>query len=377
MQEQRLQQLQESLDVIDCNRQLFDAGEHLAWIPINTELHKLLIDPNSGPLIEELLPDLTLQPLKKDLCITSLQFIFASPGIEWENGHLKFALFDDAKPPIPLAEWLAQGVAVSQSDVITIKDLVLLMRHNWSAHSARKTLGGKPLAIKSFATITQHGEQLPAFSRLIVDIAEQVATKVRDSANLSLHRATAIVPRSQLDQAVQLHHDAKAVLDTVVEGTSSDPSTDVSVATEKLHVAFASTQLQSIDGFSLRILAHLSESLRFRALIDGDAVSLLKSLAILEAAVLISRVTPRLENRHLALLNLAIGYTNAAQHLDCDVLLELSIEAVRELVSCGLEHVEESTLREALQLGISASEKLHLSEPSEEFAAILAALPSE
>lgn len=101
-----------SLDLIQSNIDLYRHGLQPVYRVIAVELRLLLCDSNRAhnrlvdiSLLPRIIPDLRLQPIKKDA--------------QTENAFM----FDRSAPALPLKEWLTQ--VLPGSDGLTIKNLIL------------------------------------------------------------------------------------------------------------------------------------------------------------------------------------------------------------------------------------------------------------
>jgi hypothetical protein len=102
--------LTESLRVIEINIQLYEAGETVAWMPVATELYKLLVDDKYGALVPELAPHLKLHPVRNQPSTSEIKWLLYSPGINVQQGRIAFDLFDTSAAPLDLPNWLAQAL---------------------------------------------------------------------------------------------------------------------------------------------------------------------------------------------------------------------------------------------------------------------------
>ncbi len=140
---QLLDRLSDSLRVIELGVQLYDAGELVAWMPIATELYKLLIGDRYGALVPELFPDLRFHPVRSRISKGAILYKLRVPKIRFDEKRIAFDLFDLDVERVTLDVWLQQDIAEVGSRQLVIADFVTIMRHNVSAHTSRKVLGAK------------------------------------------------------------------------------------------------------------------------------------------------------------------------------------------------------------------------------------------
>jgi hypothetical protein len=190
--------------------------------------------------------------------------LLLSPGFTFDQGQFSFNLMDFDADKIPVKAWLQERVAELKGQQLTVRDFVILMRHNISAHTSRKVLGGKAGAVENFASLVQLDEERPACTRILVDLALYVVKVASEAADREPGPSLALIRRSDLLEMVHSHNSAKNMMDEMVQVGKLPPDT-VTLAIEKLEAGLRLLIPHQLNVVSRLLFTHLGEAYRFGA----------------------------------------------------------------------------------------------------------------
>lgn len=331
--DQLLERLTQSLRTIEINSQLFDAEEIVAWMPIATELYKLLIDDRYGALILELFPDLKLHPPDKHMSSASdIGYLLQSPGFKTKDGRIKFDIFDLSAPKIDIQDWLKRDIIEVKGTRANIKDFVLLMRNNISAHTAKKSLGGKARAIERFGIITQAGITRPAFTSLLINIATYLVEQINMAIGRVPGSRLLLFDQHRLHEIAQQHNEAKDLMDKIVQGDVDLTDANASTARRKLENSANLLLLPELRLWALLIYTHLGDVYRFSYIANKDIRQFFRAISALENAKILFDVAS-MRQQALILFNLGLIYNAASASLGRLTCWRISFNYFQELIN--------------------------------------------
>jgi hypothetical protein len=105
----------------------------LAWQSLATQLNKTLCD-GTPSLVERVLGIPTFHPMQTTIPPNQYE-LFMGSKVEWSESGVVMSCFDEAKLPTPLSQWLDQIILVSDSQDLTIRDVIKYPRNKEAAHS--------------------------------------------------------------------------------------------------------------------------------------------------------------------------------------------------------------------------------------------------
>ena len=186
-----LNHLVNSIRVILVNCEAYAAGKTACWMPVSTQLFKLLSKQGSNrPLVPEAFPNLRLH-LPAHAAFYAQQkrrgitYFLALPPMQFTPDTIEHNIFDKTQPRIALASWLDSYLFASQGYYISIDEFLMLMRHNEAAHLSFSELGGKPGAIKHAFIVREGGRNWTGYTRLLIAIASYVVEELADIPEVS------------------------------------------------------------------------------------------------------------------------------------------------------------------------------------------------
>jgi len=327
-------QLEESLRVMEVNIQIYEAGMTETWMPIATELYKLLIETN--PLISANYPNFKAHPVRLALPESSIVYISQIPGFSInEDGKVHFDLFDMAADPIPLEEWLDQSLIEFRGMKPTIQDFIKLMRHNLSAHAQTKPLGGKPGAIENFAVVNENGRCRPAFSKILVDIGIYILNRLETQYGRQPGPRISLLTDDQLHKMAIVHNKAKEAIDRIVAGESELTAQRASEIVGQLRASLQHSSLRDSQIALFLIHTHLARALKLQDALSQNPRLLFQSIASLEMACLLADRTELTTNQELALLRLAGMYDYSGGRFGRRACLLIALDLYSKIADSG------------------------------------------
>ena len=184
-QEERLHLLQ-VLDALHINIDAFNQGRPAGWMAVSAQLFILLCDKNKHNnwtvLVERVIPDFSLRPLRNDLSNKVGKYLFYLPKISFDVQRMQLELFDFDEPKITLHQWLSQVIVigtVSDAGVpISIDTLVRTTRDQAGGAHYDPNIQEDLQAAQSFIFVEGRAH-LPFFSKALVAIGDYVVKEVQ------------------------------------------------------------------------------------------------------------------------------------------------------------------------------------------------------
>ena len=179
------QHLEEVLDFLQLNLGAYHSGRRSAWLALPAQLFILLCDPSARPpLVQKVIPDFSLHPLRVDPSKRGARYKIYLPRIRFGPHGLATELFDLTQPRMPLSEWLDQTVAVlnigDSGQYVKLTDLIKETRHKAGpGHYDTERVSPTLQATEGLRTV-EHGTDRPLREKLLVAVAQYVVHQVRE-----------------------------------------------------------------------------------------------------------------------------------------------------------------------------------------------------
>lgn len=140
--EELVQGLIDTVRLTDISIQVFYQGVPQEWMSISVQLHKLLCTKPS--LISLVFPNFKLHPVRNKPPVKGPRPIAALPFTITGSPHgIKFEIFDEEQPPIPLSEWLDQTLCVlplkGQGLYISVSEFIQVLTQTVAAEYSPRT----------------------------------------------------------------------------------------------------------------------------------------------------------------------------------------------------------------------------------------------